>query len=1212
MKPLRLQLAGLNSFREKTSIDFETLMNGGLFGIFGPTGSGKSTILDAMTLALYGKVRRAPGGTQGIINMAESRCSVAFTFEIGGNGTRQTYTIERLLARTKAGGIETRRMRLMEHRDGELVPVSEKKSELKEIIQEIIGINAEDFLRAVVLPQGAFAEFLSLESRERSAVLQRLFNLHHFGDRLSIQLKQRQTEMQKGRAEVEGRMHELRAYDDDAVTAHEQAEQHAADHLATIRREVIEREKLHADLLALHGLLIEQRDLLATEAAWSLREHELHELRSRMERADRGRLVEPAINVLDLAARRCAESNARHREAVSQNDFIINQLAAARLLFDRATLDYPEVFNVLCQEIAELDAIRREESRLFENRERLQLMHAELPELLRHHEAMEAEHRTVAADVEEMERLMREWEREAEEHMIAPDERALLAGMSRLLQSIAGIGEQIARKEEEIARLELTISSGRGTSSAADREEAAALAEVERIGGERERAKAGQERARAEQEHLRNRYVTLNRALSDINAQEHLAGIHDADLKSQTERLTAFQQALEQEMLHLKEARSHESNNLMELENIRTLRDEARRKSSLASLALHLHTGSPCLLCGSLDHPTPHVPEERLSTEIESLDAELARLEGKVRECEITCRHIERSVAAAENASETATATLESLTAKRDAVRARIEELLGSVVAEPLIATSDALRALIDEVVVEGTIKTEAVDSLSARLHELEDISLQAERERSRIAEQRAGRDAEFARDRDRLEREIAALRQLRDQRQSISHDIASLSGGRTAADIEERFVEVERHDHALAETRARIASKREEQGRARLNLARIEAMREEGRRNAMDAESEARALEGEILRQTTEVASRIAALVPEIERRERVAVLISGRELRRNRIKEEFDRAKLRYDAAHTEAQVKQGAVDEAWKEFCREDAAWKEADRVCRERLIEHGFAGTEEVRESILPDEELRGLRSRAEQIAMEHERRLRRMEELSLSIADRTLADEELREREQELTDAQGREESATLALGGAREKLRECREKNQEWRKVSLDDRENAGKLATMDQLGRYIRANAFVDYLANERLVEICRRASVQLATLTGGRLAIGARPKDGFHIRDNGNGGGERAPSTLSGGETFLVSLSLALALSDTIQMGRAPLEFFFLDEGFGTLDNDLLDTVMNSLDRLRSENRAIGVISHVAQLRERIPRRLIVTPADERRGSTVRYEMV
>jgi len=86
---------------------------------------------------------------------------------------------------------------------------------------------------------------------------------------------------------------------------------------------------------------------------------------------------------------------------------------------------------------------------------------------------------------------------------------------------------------------------------------------------------------------------------------------------------------------------------------------------------------------------------------------------------------------------------------------------------------------------------------------------------------------------------------------------------------------------------------------------------------------------------------------------------------------------------------------------------------------------------------------------------------------------------------------------------------------------------------------------------------------------------------------------------TSLSGGETFITSLALALALSKQIQLkGQSPLEFFFLDEGFGTLDRNLLDTVIDSLERLSTKERVIGVISHVPELKNRIARRLIVEP--------------
>ena len=95
----------------------------------------------------------------------------------------------------------------------------------------------------------------------------------------------------------------------------------------------------------------------------------------------------------------------------------------------------------------------------------------------------------------------------------------------------------------------------------------------------------------------------------------------------------------------------------------------------------------------------------------------------------------------------------------------------------------------------------------------------------------------------------------------------------------------------------------------------------------------------------------------------------------------------------------------------------------------------------------------------------------------------------------------------------------------------------------------------------------------------------------------DGQRGGAERATSTLSGGETFLVSLALALALSLHINLRGQPLGFFFLDEGFGTLDERLLGTVMDALTMLARDNFSIGVISHVSALKERIPAQLIVS---------------
>ncbi len=139
----------------------------------------------------------------------------------------------------------------------------------------------------------------------------------------------------------------------------------------------------------------------------------------------------------------------------------------------------------------------------------------------------------------------------------------------------------------------------------------------------------------------------------------------------------------------------------------------------------------------------------------------------------------------------------------------------------------------------------------------------------------------------------------------------------------------------------------------------------------------------------------------------------------------------------------------------------------------------------------------------------------------------------------------------------------------------------------------------------------ITKYASDRLKKITGNRYGIEVGESAEFLIADNFNGGTKRRSATLSGGETFLVSLSLALALSNQIQLkGKSNLEFFFLDEGFGTLDKEMLDRVVSSLETLQSDEKLkVGIITHVEELKERVPRKLeVLEPISGVRGSLVR----
>ncbi|MBZ5738949.1 AAA family ATPase [Nocardioides mangrovi] len=156
------------------------------------------------------------------------------------------------------------------------------------------------------------------------------------------------------------------------------------------------------------------------------------------------------------------------------------------------------------------------------------------------------------------------------------------------------------------------------------------------------------------------------------------------------------------------------------------------------------------------------------------------------------------------------------------------------------------------------------------------------------------------------------------------------------------------------------------------------------------------------------------------------------------------------------------------------------------------------------------------------------------------------------------------------------------------------------------RLSAYVLAYRLAQVVAaaNERL----DRMSDRRYTLehTGRRGAGETRGGLSLVVRDDWSGEA-RDPATLSGGETFVVSLALALGLADVVtqEAGGADLDTLFVDEGFGALDADTLDDVMDTLDSLRDGGRVVGVVSHVAEMRDRIPTQLLV--AKSRTGSTV-----
>ena len=178
MRPLRLELEGFGTFRDHTEIDFSGL---DLVALVGPTGSGKSTVIDAVTFALYGSVARydnislvAP-----VIHQLSTEARVRFDFELAG----EAYTAVRIVRRAKSKPGAAPRATTKEARleriepDGASTVLAGNVKELDQQVQELIGLDFSQFTRTIVLPQGEFAEFLKDDPGNRQKLLRRLLDL---------------------------------------------------------------------------------------------------------------------------------------------------------------------------------------------------------------------------------------------------------------------------------------------------------------------------------------------------------------------------------------------------------------------------------------------------------------------------------------------------------------------------------------------------------------------------------------------------------------------------------------------------------------------------------------------------------------------------------------------------------------------------------------------------------------------------------------------------------------------------------------------------------------------------------------------------------------------------------------------------------------------------------------------------------------------------
>lgn len=279
----------------------------------------------------------------------------------------------------------------------------------------------------------------------------------------------------------------------------------------------------------------------------------------------------------------------------------------------------------------------------------------------------------------------------------------------------------------------------------------------------------------------------------------------------------------------------------------------------------------------------------------------------------------------------------------------------------------------------------------------------------------------------------------------------------------------------------------------------------------------------------------------------------------------------------------------------------SYNDKKELLKIEATKNGFLSIEDILNHILENSKINILKDKISSYEIDSIRYQSLKDEVMKSIDNRVFNKERWNELEEKLEALTTQEQNLFKEITEHKGDLNRLEQLAQESKELL----EKIDKLTLKQDdiiiLQKKFEGRKFVKFLARKKLDYIAYEASKRLQKITRGRYILTVDNNCDFNIVDAFNSNFTRECSTLSGGETFIVSLVLALALSSQLQLkGKIQLEFFFLDEGFGTLDATLLDRVIEILEEIRwKDAMKIGIISHVEDLKIRIPRRLEVTPA-------------
>ncbi|MBD8189981.1 AAA family ATPase [Pseudomonas fluorescens] len=1194
MKILAIRLKNLASLAGPFEIDFtaEPLASAGLFAITGPTGAGKSTLLDALCLALFGAVPRLGDTGQAKMPDADTDISIgdprtlirrgtgggyAEVDFVGVSGRRYRARWEANRARDKASGkLQNSRQSLMDLDSDQLL--ASQKTEYKTQLELALGLNFEQFTRAVLLAQSEFSAFLKANDNERSELLEKLTDTA-----LYTQLGRRAFDKAKDAKDTHKQLQDqATGVVPLAAEARAELDQQLADaqqHFKSQQAQLKQLELQHTWLKELHEW--QERQLSATEQLhraqgdWDSQGPQRQDL-SRLEqlapqRHHFARQAELGTLLTPLAAQiqqHIEQQNALHaRQQHAQLQQATAQSALAQALSNQA--DAAPLLRQAFEAQSTLAHLTRDLAKRTEEKQQQETACTEGHALLK---GLQDKHTQVA---ERLQRLSAELERSAS---LAPLSEAWNAYRDRL-QQLMLIGNRLNKGQAELPQLQERATTSADTF--AQQREALDLLYQE----------AGAEpHAVAEQVQLLASLLQDNR--KQQRAFEDLTRLWDSQrqLDQQAAALTQKLADAAQQRDQLNQAGLHAKAELAVAEQTLTVtrqlleRQRLARSASVEELREQLQDDQPCPVCGSHEHPY-HQPEALLHS---------------------LGRHDENEEATAQKAVDALKEKLTELRAEVGGLIAQQKEFLQqqeqlaiqqqglapSLEAHPLSASllnqdaakrSDWLTQQLSQLtqsISQDEQRQGALLNLQQNAGRLQQ-QLQLAQEASQQARQlMLDQQRELSNDRERLDEELQAFASLlpADTLEGLRNEPAA-TFMLLDQQVSQRLEQLGHQHDELAEQQERQQAIEKEHTHQQHRQQQLDAL------NQQFTELAARQ---QVAQDTLRTLLGEHASAEQWQQQLEQAVVQSRQsETDANQQLQVIHNELIQLAADLKSRQERQHTLDAERQELETRLAQWRalhpELDDTGLTRLLAFDDAQVSALRQQLQASEKAV---EQAKVLLQEREQRLAEHQashngNLDAEQLDSALAslNQQLAEGEKQVAELRARQsedqrrQDANHALA---ERITQAYEEWQRWARLNALIGSATGD--TFRKIAQAYNLDLLVHH-ANVQLRQLVRRYRLK----RGGSML-------GLLVMDTEMGDELRSVHSLSGGETFLVSLALALGLA-SMASSTLKIESLFIDEGFGSLDPESLQLAMDALDGLQAQGRKVAVISHVQEMHERIP---------------------